>query len=257
LKINAPTNLVFTVKDGPAAGKSFVAQGELGRGGMGVVYEVKDVDGNRYIAKHPKSTTEVISREVNLTQRGVQKIIAELEAAGYIEVKKEFIKLIDEFLLGDFGFKEKFIELYFSGGRGYHCHVKDPAVLCLDSGERREIVDYITGRDIYDSIVFHEQITSTIQIRGRNIPSSKSLKMPKPDEPGWKGRISVVLLKLLRNNDIFAQATLIIGERKDTSDSISKLRDLQTIWIPIWRFLWFSHHFPGPSFMTRPKEMGG
>ena len=42
-----------------------------------------------YIAKQPKSTTEVISREVGLTQRGVQKIIAELEVAGYIARRKE------------------------------------------------------------------------------------------------------------------------------------------------------------------------
>jgi len=42
-----------------------------------------------YIAKHPKSTTEVISREVGLSQRGVQKIIAELEKAGYIARHKE------------------------------------------------------------------------------------------------------------------------------------------------------------------------
>lgn len=42
-----------------------------------------------FIAKHPKSTTELISREVSLTQRGVQKIIAELEAAGYIARRKE------------------------------------------------------------------------------------------------------------------------------------------------------------------------
>ena len=42
-----------------------------------------------YIAKQPKSTTELISREVGLTQRGIQKIIAELEAAGYVARRKE------------------------------------------------------------------------------------------------------------------------------------------------------------------------
>ncbi len=42
-----------------------------------------------YISKHPKTTTEVISREVGLSQRGVQKIIAELEKAGYIARRKE------------------------------------------------------------------------------------------------------------------------------------------------------------------------
>ena len=42
-----------------------------------------------YIAKHPRSTTEAISREVGLTQRGVQKIINGLEAAGYITRRRE------------------------------------------------------------------------------------------------------------------------------------------------------------------------
>ncbi len=42
-----------------------------------------------YIAKHPRSTTEAISREVGLTQRGVQKIITELEATGYIARRRE------------------------------------------------------------------------------------------------------------------------------------------------------------------------
>ncbi|MBI2869629.1 MAG: winged helix-turn-helix transcriptional regulator [Chloroflexi bacterium] len=42
-----------------------------------------------YITRYPRSTTEVISREVGLTQRGVQKIIAELEGAGYVARRKE------------------------------------------------------------------------------------------------------------------------------------------------------------------------
>jgi DNA primase small subunit len=127
-------------------------------------------------------------------------------------VKKEFYKLVFDFLISDFGFKEKYIDLYFSGGRGYHCHVKDPAVFSLDSSERREIVDYITGRDIYDSVIFHEQITSTIRIRGRNIPRSKSLKMPKPDEPGWKGRISRGIIE-------------IVEEIKKSNNPLEKLQE--------------------------------
>ena len=41
-----------------------------------------------YIFNNPKSTTEEISRETELSQRGVQKIITELETAGYIAHKK-------------------------------------------------------------------------------------------------------------------------------------------------------------------------
>ncbi|HWR27192.1 MAG TPA: DNA primase catalytic subunit PriS [Candidatus Thermoplasmatota archaeon] len=123
------------------------------------------------------------------------------EKMGYVEslveVKKEFIKLIHEFLLGDFGFKEKHMELYFSGGRGYHCHVKDPSILDLDSNERREIVDYITGRDLQDSLIFHEQATSRKNYGAYSFAGGKSLKMPTPDQDGWKGRISRGIIDLV------------------------------------------------------------
>jgi len=112
-------------------------------------------------------------------------------------VKKEFYKLVNDFLLNDFGFEEKYVELYFSGGRGYHCHVKDPKILNLDSNERREIVDYITGRDLRDSLVFHEQVTGTRSYGGVSYPSGKTLRMPRPDEPGWKGRISKGIIEII------------------------------------------------------------
>jgi DNA primase small subunit len=127
-------------------------------------------------------------------------------------VKKEFCKLVNDFLLSDFGFDEKFIELYFSGGRGYHCHVKDPKILCLDSNERREIVDYITGRDLKDSLVFHDQATGKKSYGQKSFASGKTLKMPKPDEPGWKGRISRGIID-------------IVDEIKQSKYPIEKLKD--------------------------------
>ena len=127
-------------------------------------------------------------------------------------VKDEFFKLVNDFLLDDFGFDKKNIELYFSGGRGYHCHVKDSRIYDIDSGERREIVDYITGRDLRDNLLFHEQVTNTIRIGGRNIPSNKTLLMPKPTEPGWRGRISRGLID-------------IINEIKKSENPSEKLRE--------------------------------
>jgi len=127
-------------------------------------------------------------------------------------VKKEFKKLVEEFLLDDFGFDEKHLELYFSGGRGYHCHVKDPAIFDLDSNERRELVDYITGRDLQDFIIFHEQVTGRKRYGGRYYPSGKSLKMPTPDEKGWKGRISRGIID-------------IVDEIKKSNDPEKKLKE--------------------------------
>ncbi|MFO7678261.1 MAG: DNA primase catalytic subunit PriS [Thermoplasmatota archaeon] len=115
------------------------------------------------------------------------------------EVKKEFMKLVEEFLLDDLGFNSKYLDLYFSGGRGYHCHVKDPVVFDLDSSERREIVDYITGRDIQDFFIFREQITGRKQYSGRTYPSGKSLTMPPPTQKGWKGRISRGIIEIVHD----------------------------------------------------------
>jgi len=114
------------------------------------------------------------------------------------QVKKEFKKLIEEFLLGDFGFDEKYLELYFSGGRGYHCHVKDPAIFDLDSNERREIVDYITARDLQqDFVIFREHAIGRRQYGKRSFASGKTLRMPSPDESGWRGRISRGIINLI------------------------------------------------------------
>ena len=113
------------------------------------------------------------------------------------KVKQEFYKLVNDFLLNDFGFDEKYLNLYFSGGRGYHCHVKDPSIFKLDSNERREIVDYISGRDLQDNLIFHEHVTRTVNIGGRTVPGGKALKMPTPNEPGWRGRISRGIIEIV------------------------------------------------------------
>jgi len=138
------------------------------------------------------------------------------EKMSYVEslqlVKKEFYKLVDDFLINDFGFDEKYIDLYFSGGRGYHCHVRDPKILGLDSNERREIVDYITGRDLKDSLIFHEQTTGMKSYGGQSFPSGKTLKMPTPGEPGWRGRISRGIIE-------------IVSEIRKSDNPIEKLQE--------------------------------
>ncbi len=60
-------------------------------------------------------------------------------------VKIEIKRLIDEFLIDDMGFSENDMDIVFSGGRGYHVHIRDARVRALKSPERREIVDYVLG----------------------------------------------------------------------------------------------------------------
>lgn len=56
--------------------------------------------------------------------------------------KKEVFKLYRA-LTTELGIDEKKINIFFSGGRGYHVHVYDKNFQLLNSSERREIIDYL------------------------------------------------------------------------------------------------------------------
>ena len=128
-------------------------------------------------------------------------------------VKTEFIKLVKDFLLNDFGFNTNELHLYFSGSRGYHCHVVSPRVLNLDSSARREIVDYIMGNDLRYDIIFKERIVDRISYGKGYQKRVKRLEIPRADEAGWRGRISKTLLGII--NEI---------KNLDREDAITKLK---------------------------------
>ncbi|MEM2838683.1 MAG: DNA primase small subunit PriS [Thermoplasmata archaeon] len=106
-----------------------------------------------------------------------------------IKVKKEVVRLLDEFILGDFGFDSEHVKIVFSGGRGYHVHVNDPRVLRLGSHERREIVDYITGTDLNFDWVFPPKGFDARSFAKRTHVIRKTV-MPDAESGGWKGKMS-------------------------------------------------------------------
>jgi len=61
------------------------------------------------------------------------------------ECKGELLDLLD-LLEDDFGFED--VTVVFSGGRGYHVHVRDDGVRDLDRSDRREIVEYVLAEDL-------------------------------------------------------------------------------------------------------------
>lgn len=100
-------------------------------------------------------------------------------------VKGETMKLL-EFLLSDFGFDERMISVVFSGGRGYHIHVRDSSVLKMRSDARREIVDYLTGRGLDPERFIHK-----IDVDGdAGVERARSLRGPASGAAGWGGRIN-------------------------------------------------------------------
>ena len=63
-------------------------------------------------------------------------------------VQEQAWRLWSEFLEAEFGFREEYAQITFSGHRGFHIHVRDPSYLQLDSNARRQLVNYIRGEGV-------------------------------------------------------------------------------------------------------------
>ncbi len=125
-------------------------------------------------------------------------------------VKRRLVRLVDDFLFGDFGIDPASTQIVFSGGRGYHVHVREDRFLPLSSPERRELVDYVLGtgvdpmravRTAREGEAVDAADEATVSESGpvgsrRSIRGARSL-VP-PDTPGWPGRTTRAILEVLR-----------------------------------------------------------
>ena len=63
-------------------------------------------------------------------------------------IQEQAWTLWNDYLEPEFGFEEKYLQVTFSGHRGFHLHYRDPALFHLDSEARRGIVSHIRGEDV-------------------------------------------------------------------------------------------------------------
>jgi DNA primase small subunit len=140
-----------------------------------------------------------------------------LEAKSLEKVKKETQSLLD-FLKGDFGIPDKEISVNFSGSKGYHIHVSSENVKSLGRDERREIVDYLTGK-----INFKDYLRFS---GGKE----DEVLGPKKGDPGWPGRIYRSLYDFINNS---SEKDLMeipgIGEKKAALILGKKIRLLEAL----------------------------
>jgi DNA primase small subunit len=115
-------------------------------------------------------------------------------------VKAKIATLYDDFLASDFGFSEDRMRLVFSGGRGYHVHVFDERVWALGSHERREIVDWITGKGFDPTGAFKETAFDSKEFQG-HVRVKKRVVMPTAMEAGWRGKIARGVVALAKTMD--------------------------------------------------------
>jgi len=123
-------------------------------------------------------------------------------------VKREIIRLIDDYIAGDLGFDADKLKIVFSGGRGYHVHVLDPRVRGLGSHERREIVDYITGTDLNFDWTFPTRSFDSRQFAQRTTTIQKR-EMPDKDSGGWKRRMGMGIDRFLVDLEVIGEGEAV------------------------------------------------
>ena len=112
--------------------------------------------------------------------------VTDKDFPGMIEVIQEQAwSLWNDFLEPDFGFKEEYLQVTFSGHRGFHLHYRDPKFFHLDSEARRELVSHIRGEGVE---------VSDLLDRSRN-----------PNATGWAKRVACGIESVVDKLDLIYQ----------------------------------------------------
>lgn len=123
--------------------------------------------------------------------------------------KDEILKLIDEYLIPDFGLTLGEIEICFSGHRGYHLHIVSKALKELSNDGRREIADYVRGVGI------------DFQLQGfKALGKRDPLIGPSIQDRGWRGRAARSLYSYLNRCEPTELAQIL--ESKKVAENICK-----------------------------------
>ncbi|MFU1782124.1 DNA primase small subunit PriS [Haloarcula japonica] len=126
--------------------------------------------------------------------------------------KDALLRLLD-FLEDDFGFDD--LTVVFSGGRGYHVHVRDERIRHLERDARREVVDYVRGIGLeFDELVDEESVAGTA---GRSSPAQKRTLST---EGGWSARAHRHMLAVV--DDLLAMEEADALDRLQEYDGIGE-----------------------------------
>ncbi|AGB16363.1 DNA primase, eukaryotic-type, small subunit, putative [Halovivax ruber XH-70] len=125
---------------------------------------------------------------------------------------KDALRRLLDFLEDDFGFED--MEIVFSGGRGYHVHVRDERIRHLEREHRREIVDYVRGIGLeFDHLIE----TETVAGMGRETPTERRILRTSG---GWGERLHDRFVSFL--DDLLAMDEEAALERLQSFDGIGE-----------------------------------
>lgn len=123
--------------------------------------------------------------------------------------RNETVKLIEEFLLGDFCFPKQEIRIVFTGNRGFHVIVSDPKILDLSEDQRKSIVEYVSGSRLSPELIVRVVLDK----------KEKFIILPSVRESGWRGRYAKHVESILDSlNRIKSNPELLSEIRRSLTD---------------------------------------
>jgi len=108
--------------------------------------------------------------------------------------RADAVLFVEEFLFGDFGFSEKDVLLNFSGSKGFHFHIRSPAVEQLSSNGRKQLCDYAAALNVSTDFLFEKKKFGTRK-------NDYALAGPSLQDGGWKSRAYQEISTLLQSAD--------------------------------------------------------
>jgi len=147
----------------------------------------------------------------------------------FSNIKSQCVRLVEDFLEGDFGIPPSSISINYSGSKGFHIHVSEGPWIDLNSVERRRLCDYVEGKSF--------KFESFFKKKG-------PLKGPDLQNKGWSGRFRDFVLRIIstENEDelkkrgaTIQQARKIVENRLVLADGIKngnwdRIRGLESFW---------------------------
>ncbi len=104
-------------------------------------------------------------------------------------VRENMLRLVEDFLLPDFGLSRSELQISFSGSRGFHVRAYKKELEPLGRDERREIVDYIEGSGLtLDQMLIQEPVPEH--------PNMFRLRGPTPTSGGYGAKFARRLVSM-------------------------------------------------------------
>ncbi len=142
-------------------------------------------------------------------------------------VRNDTIRMKEEFLEKEFGFRKEEMFQKFSGSKGFHIHVLSEAAAQLQSSARRQLAAYISGSELNSNTMLKK-----VEFENKKF----AFKGPNANSKGWLGRIHAEMRRTIATKNPESMAKMGIPKKEAQIISQNPLHYLNEIDNGNWSF---------------------